>query len=101
MVMDRPALRAPFWICWPLKEENALTSVEQIAIAAVAATAKDFIVWCCWLGWVPSKIRFYDVRMWPLLASADAGTTELLTPERRPRFTGVLYLSDRIKFNRR
>jgi hypothetical protein len=40
---ERPALRAPFWNCWPLKEEKASASGERATAAAMAKRA-DFMV---------------------------------------------------------
>ena len=44
IVIVPPALRAPFWSCWPLNEENASTFEEQTARAPVTKIAKDFMV---------------------------------------------------------
>ena len=39
-----PAFLAPFWSCWPLKEENADAPDELRATAAVRTKAVDFMV---------------------------------------------------------
>ena len=42
-IVIRAPFADPFWSCWPLNEENALTSEAHSKVAAMRDT--DFIVW--------------------------------------------------------
>jgi hypothetical protein len=62
IVIVPPALRAPFWSCWPLNEENASTFEEQTARAPVTKIAKDFMVAILRLGrGVRKNERYYPI----------------------------------------
>ena len=66
IVIDLPALRAPFCSCWPLNDEKALTSDKPVATAAATRITADFMVekWIVLLQYCDDRSGRRLWRMW-------------------------------------